>query len=291
MTAQRLLVCSPSYFDVNYSINAWMDPNTPEGRVDIVKAKEQWLNFVDVLQKFAQVELLPPVKGLPDYVFTANAGLVYKEIFVPSIFKYPERKGETPYYAAWACSYGLYVASLDLDSDEYFEGAGDCLLDRHTNILWMGFGYRTSRTVREKLQAFLNKMFSAHPDADTQPELRVFELQLVDPRFYHLDTAFCPLDGGALLYNPNAFSAASVDLIHTHVPEALRIPVSQEDADLFACNAVSLGRYVIVNDMTIKLERALNELGYIVYRTPLSEYLKSGGGAKCLTLKLIEPSK
>ena len=156
----------------------------------------------------------------------------------------------------------------------YFEGAGDALFDRRLPLLWMGHGHRTD----DAAAAVIASRF----------DLDVVPLQLVNPRFYHLDTCLCPLDGGALLYYPDAFDRASQERIAVLVPPELRIAVDAGDAAAFACNAVNCGRHVIMNLASDALAATLAAHGYQLLQTPLSEFMKAGGSAKCLTLKLTE---
>jgi N-dimethylarginine dimethylaminohydrolase len=148
------------------------------------------------------------------------------------------------------------------------------LFDRRLPLLWIGHGHRTDSAAARAIAAML--------DIDVEP------LQLVNPRFYHLDTCFCPLDGGALLYYPGAFDTASQRRIAALVPPELRIAAGHDDAADFACNAVNIGREIILNRASDALIQALGAHGFTVHQTPLSEFMKAGGSAKCLTLKLDE---
>lgn len=159
--------------------------------------------------------------------------------------------------------------------DVPFEGAGDALFDRAEPWLWMAHGHRSISGAREVLYERLGV------DAVT--------LKLVDTRFYHLDTCFCPLEGGYLLYYPPAFDEPSREVIEKRVPAARRIAIDEEDALAFACNAVNIDETVIVNHATPAFVKALSAKGFRVIQTPLNEFMKAGGSAKCLTLRLDEP--
>jgi N-dimethylarginine dimethylaminohydrolase len=155
-----------------------------------------------------------------------------------------------------------------------FEGAGDALFDRGQDLLWVGHGFRSDEAVPALLEKLLSRKTAA--------------LNLIDPRFYHLDTCLCPLAGGYLLYFPAAFDATSRAVIEALVPQEKLIAVEEEDALKFCCNAVDLDGHVFMNDASDGLREQLRAAGFTPVMTPLSEFMKAGGGAKCLTLKLAE---
>ncbi|MGA1624902.1 MAG: TIGR00300 family protein, partial [Prochlorothrix sp.] len=237
------------------------------------RAKEQWHQLHAVIKDHAEVELVPPQKGWPDMVFTANAGLILGDNVVLSRFYHPERQGEEPHFKAWFESQGFTVHELPKDLP--FEGAGDALLDREGRWLWAGYGFRSELDSHAYLAEWL--------------DIEVLSLHLVDQRFYHLDTCFCPLAGGYLLYYPPAFDAYSNRLIEMRVPAEKRIVVGDADADNFACNAVNVDQVVIMNRISTDLKGRLAAVGFQVVETPLTEFLKAGGAAKCLTLRITEP--
>jgi N-dimethylarginine dimethylaminohydrolase len=266
------LMCPPEYFNVAYIINPWMHGNLR--RIDNALAKQQWRALYDTLTDLATVRLVLPQPGSPDMVFTANAGLVKGKGFIVSRFKYPERQGEEPYFADWFMDRGYDVSLMPRDVP--FEGAGDALFDRgETKRLWMAHGHRSIEGAREVLLERLG--------------VEIVALKLVDQRFYHLDTCFCPLDGGFLLYFPPAFDEASRAEIERRVSSSKRIAIGEEDALAFACNAVNIDSTVVVNRATPAFVKALGKQGFDVVQTPLAEFMKAGGSAKCLTLRLDEP--
>lgn len=267
----RILMCPPDFFEVDYVINPWMDGHS--GSLDRVLAREQWDGLRAGLAECAEVVQLAPQPGLPDLVFTANAGFVYGDRAVPSHFMPHERRPEEPYLRAWFEQNGFDTRVLP--DNIAFEGAGDALIDRHGAWLWAGYGFRTEIEAHD----YLRRWF----------DLEVVSIRLVDPRFYHIDTCLCPLDGGYLLYHPPAFDAASRDEIERRVPKAKRIPVNARNAGHFACNAVNVGQQVFMNRTDGELAAALEARGFHVTQLALSEFLKAGGSAKCLTLKLTEP--
>lgn len=266
----RVLMCPPTHFAVDYEINPWMAGR--RGSADTGRAARQWQALHALVADAATVELIDPVAGLPDMVFTANAGLIHRGRAVPSRFRHAERAGEEPHFARWFAERAFDVAPLDVA----FEGAGDALFDRAAARLWFGHGHRSDLRAAAALQALLD-------------DVEVVPLRLTDPRFYHLDTCLCPLSGGHLMYFPAAFDAAANAAIEARVPAALRIAVDEADAMAFACNAVNLGDTVIVNRASDALAGQLARNGYRLRATPLDEFLKAGGSAKCLTLRLDEP--
>ena len=269
--AVRILMCAPHHYDVDYVINPWMEGNVHRSSRD--RAEEQWAQLYQILQEHATVELVKPQQGWPDMVFTANAGLVLDKTVVLSRFFHPERQGEEPHFKQWFEDQGYTVH--ELPSSVPFEGAGDALLDRAGRWLWAGYGFRSE--------------LDSHPYLAEWLEIEVLSLRLMDERFYHLDTCFCPLTDGYLLYYPPAFDAYSNRLIELRVPAEKRIPISEPDAVNFACNTVNIGHTVVMNQASDALKQTLEERGFTVFETPLTEFLKAGGAAKCLTLRVTEP--
>jgi len=266
------LMCPPEYFTVAYIINPWMHGNLR--KIDNAVAKQQWRALYDTLTDHATVRLVLPQPGSPDMVFTANAGLVKDKRFIVSRFRYPERQYEEPYFADWFMDRGYEVSLMPREVP--FEGAGDALFDRGgEERLWMAHGHRSISEAREILQERLS--------------VEVVNLKLVDTRFYHLDTCFCPLEGGYTMYFPPAFDEESRKEIESRVPAARRIAISEEDALAFACNAVNIDSTVVVNRATPAFVKALAAKKFEVVQSPLSEFMKAGGSAKCLTLRLDEP--
>ena len=264
-------MCAPDHYDVDYVINPWMEGNIHKSSRD--RAVEQWEQLHYALKDHALVDLVAPQPGWPDMVFTANAGLVLGKNVVLSRFFHKERQGEEPYFKKWFESQGYTV--YELPKDLPFEGAGDALLDREGRWLWAGYGFRSE--------------LDSHPYLAKWLDIEVLSLRLMDERFYHLDTCFCPLNRGYLLYYPPAFDAYSNRLIEMRVPEAKRIAIEEADAVNFACNAVNVDDVVVMNKTSDRLKQQLAEAGFEVIETPLTEFLKAGGAAKCLTLRVTEP--
>ncbi|MEL6442048.1 MAG: TIGR00300 family protein [Cyanobacteria bacterium J06621_8] len=267
----RILMCAPDHYDVDYVINPWMEGNIHKSSRD--RASEQWSKLNFILNEIAQVDLVQGQQGVPDMVFTANAGLVLGDNAVLSRFYHPERQGEEPHFKKWFADNGFNV--FELPEDLPFEGAGDALLDREGRWLWAGYGFRSE--------------LDSHPYLAKWLDIEVLSLRLIDDRFYHLDTCFCPLTNGYLLYYPGAFDAYSNHVIENRVPEAKRIAIAEADAINFACNSVNVGQKVVMNKASDSLKQRLSAEGFEVLETPLTEFLKAGGAAKCLTLRINEP--
>ncbi|MEL7085033.1 MAG: TIGR00300 family protein [Cyanobacteria bacterium J06597_1] len=266
----RYLMCAPDHYDIDYIINPWMSGNVH--RLNQGLASQQWQQLYATVRQYAQVERVKPERGWPDMVFTANAGMVLDLTVILSTFRHPERQGEQQYFEAWFASQGYIVRKLP--DGMAFEGAGDALLDRAGRWLWAGYGFRTA--------------LEAHPLLASLLDLEVLSLHLVDNRFYHLDTCFCPLSNGYLLYYPNAFDTYSNRTIEMRVPEDKRIAIDEADALNFACNAVDMDGTLVVNRVSAELRDTLEARGFAVIDLDLSEFIKAGGAAKCLTLRLTE---
>lgn len=263
-----LLMCPPKLYDVTYVINPWMRGNI--GKSSQLKAMEQWSNLYSELSKIAHVVLIEPAAGSPDMVFTANAGIAHAGTVVISSFYHRERQDEEAHFRRWFAEAGYRV--VDLPREMSFEGEGDGLFSSDGSRLWVGYGSRTLEESHAALRALW--------DVD------VISLHLVDPRFYHLDTCFAPLNDGSVLYFPAAFDAASLAHIEAFYPPELRIVVGEEDALRFACNAVNIGRTIVLNRISKELESTLAARGFKVVQVDLDEFLKAGGAAKCLVMKL-----
>ena len=263
-------MCWNKSFRVSYDINPWMTNNI--GNVDVDKASHQWSNLESILHNLgAKVDILLIDDALiPDIVFTANAAIIHKNIVRIANFKHSQRQPETAIYEKWFkdnTPYNVYTLLTN------FEGAGDALKDSMGN-LWCGYGFRTSIEASVLLSESYRDI------------LNIIPLQLINPNFYHLDTCFCPLESGYLLYYPGAFNDAMINRIkHVYTGDTI-IEVSEDDAMNFSCNAVEWKNNIIMNKCSPKLNYDLERIGYNVIETDLSEFMKAGGSAKCLTLRL-----
>ena len=253
-------MCWPDYFDVSYNINTWMEGQ--QGKVDRSLAVQQWTNLRNALSEVANIELVMSDEGTPDLVFTANAGIIQGNKAVVSTFRSKERQPEEAIFTEWFEKNGFDV----YHTSHYYEGEGDHLRDQKGRH-WMGSGFRTDEFAAEELAIIL--------DTD------INVLKLVDPRWYHLDTAFCPLPMGGIMWYPGAFSPASQHKIRTTF--AINLEVSLEDALLFCCNCICIGENLFMPSGSKAAER-LRGFGYKVWEGDLSEFLKAGGAAKCLVL-------
>ncbi len=264
---KTFLMCEPRFFEVSYVINPWMTGN--QGLVNMELAAKQWKNFHDILSSKASIRLIEPVAGLPDMVFTANGGLVCRDHeVVVSSFRYPERQAESPYFSKFFEDSGYRI--MRLNSDIKFEGAGDALYDSNGQV-WFGYGHRSDEEALDEIATILHA--------------RVYGLTLVDPRWYHLDTAFCPLANGYVIAHEKAFSSQSVNKIKNEFSDRI-IWVSDQDANNFACNAVNIGNDIILNKASDELKAALSKNNFYVIEVDVSEFIKAGGACKCLTLEL-----
>jgi N-dimethylarginine dimethylaminohydrolase len=264
------LMCPPTLYDVNYVINPWMAGNVH--RSSRQRATDQWTALHTAVANIADVLLVEPQPGSPDMVFTANAGLVFEGTVALSSFYHPERQGEEPHFRRWFQDSGFAIC--DVPRRTPFEGEGDALFEADGSRLWAGHGPRTDENSLRQLTDLWN--------------IEVVPLRLVEPRFYHLDTCFCPLSNGEAMYYPAAFDSESQQRIEARYPKAKRIPVSAADALHFACNAVNIGRTILLNRIGTELYAELQARGYQVIQVDLTEFLKAGGAAKCLVLRLSE---
>ncbi len=260
----QILMCPPDFYGIEYEINPWM---SRQKQADAVQAARQWALLRSLLEDSgAKTLLLEPVRGLPDLVFTANAAMIFRDSAVLARFRYPQRQAEEPVDEAWLTHAGFTVRRLP--EGVFFEGAGDALFCGDTLFA----GYRIRSDVRGHQQ--IGEMFSC----------RVIPLELVDPYYYHLDTCFCPLAPGRAIYYPAAFDDYGRQALAASVDEL--IAVDEEEARRFACNAVVVGRTVVTNSGCPRLHAALVDRGFSPRETPLDEFVKAGGSAKCLTLRL-----
>jgi N-dimethylarginine dimethylaminohydrolase len=264
MPQPRILMCPPDHYGIEYEINPWM--NRSLGAVREL-AFRQWKTLRETLAELGvTVEILPAQPHLPDLVFTANAGLVFNNRFISSRFRHEVRARESPFFDAWFAANGFTVEHLP--EGMYHEGAGDALFCGDSLFA----GYRTRSDA------------GAHQWVGQALGVRVLPLELVNPRFYHLDTCFCPLAPGEALYFPDAFDVYGKKVLTMQVPKL--IAVEEEEAFRFGCNAVVVGRTVVHNSRCPKLAAALEAAGYRSIEVELDEFLKAGGSAKCLTLRL-----
>ncbi|MFB4297165.1 dimethylargininase [Actinomadura sp. NTSP31] len=262
-TRRRYLMCRPEHFAVTYAINPWMDP---AAGADAGRAVEQWEALRAAYVSLGhEVDLVDPIEGLPDMVFAANGALVVGGRVYGAKFTFPERSAEGPAYADWLRKNGFPDVLIPEHTNE---GEGDFLtLD---GVILAGTGFRTDIAAHQEAQEFLGRP--------------VVTLRLVDPRFYHLDTALFPLGGANVAYYPGAFSPGSRAVLERLFPDA--VIAGEADAAVLGLNAVCDGRNVVINAEATALIAALRERGYDPVPVDLSELRKAGGGPKCCTLEL-----
>jgi N-dimethylarginine dimethylaminohydrolase len=262
--SRRILMCPPEHYGIEYEINPWMSRSR---QADRELAMQQWTALRDTLKSTGvDIPLVEPLPGLPDLVFTANAGLVYQNRVILSHFRHPERQKEEETFRNWFREHGFEV--IDSPAGMSFEGAGDALFCGDT--LFAGYRMRSDARGHQEIGKLLS--------------CRVIPLELVDPYYYHLDTCFCPLAAGLAAWHPLAFDEYGQKVIRELVDDL--IEVDAEEARSFACNAVVVGHRVITNTGCPKFHAALQLKGFSTVETPLAEFVKAGGSAKCLTLRL-----
>jgi N-dimethylarginine dimethylaminohydrolase len=261
---RRYLMCRPTYFAVKYAINPWMDPTVP---VDVDVAIRQWEALRQTYLDLGYVvDEIDPLPGLPDMVFAANGATVVDGRVLAVQFRDPQRADEAPAYRSWFERAGFEV----YDPKHVNEGEGDILLAGE--FLLAGTGFRTAHAEHAHVQEVFGRP--------------VITLQLVDPCYYHLDTALCVLDDRTVAYLPEAFSAGSQAVLRRLFPDA--ILAAPADAAVLGLNAVSDGRNVVLPVQATGLAAALRERGYRPIGVDLSELKKAGGGPKCCTLVVRE---
>lgn len=259
---RHYVMTPPAFFAVEYAINPWMDTTAP---VDTAVATAQWVNLRDTYRRLGhRVDEVQPVAGLPDMVYTANAGLIVGRVAIIARFKHAQRAGESVAYARWMRAHG----HTPIPTRYLNEGQGDLLLAGQ--ILLAGTGFRTDA--------------DAHAEIAAVVKMPVVSLELVDPRFYHLDTALAVLDDTTIAYYPPAFTDDARARLESLFPE--RIVVGSADADAFGLNAVSDGRHVIHPAGATGFAEQLREAGFEPIAIDMSELLKGGGAVKCCTLEV-----
>jgi N-dimethylarginine dimethylaminohydrolase len=284
-TRPTFLMCPPEHYCVDNvlnpqrPLNPWMHTgragHTPHLSRDLAFA--QWKGMYNVLRSVADVRLLHPEPGCPDMVFLAHGALIHHGVAAVSSFDPPERRAESTYLRRWLVSQGFLL--WETPREMPYEGQGDVAFNDAGTALWAAHGVRTCR--------------SAHRHVADAWHVPVTSLHLVDPRFYHLDTCFTPLHsptGGAgyLLYYPGAFDGPSREAIAQAYPASHRIAVSELDATRMACCALNLGRAVFTGEISPELAGRLFDAGFDVVQLELSEFIKGGGGARSLALRLSD---
>ncbi len=274
----HLLMCAPDSFAVTYKINTWMRPESWRHNAAQLKRKagHQWHALCKTFQSLGiSISLIDHQPGLPDMVFTANAAVILDKRVLLSHFLHPERQGEEKYFAQYfrrLKRQGLLTEVHKLPEKIFQEGAGDCLWDDHRQIFWAGYGPRSSSTAPAYLQNYFSR--------------QVIGLQLISPRFYHLDLSLSPLAHGEILYYPSAFTKKAQKTILEQIPVDQLIAIDDEDAFHFVCNLVNINNTIVLTRCSARLKDILKERGYSVITVPVDAFLLAGGSVCCLTLRL-----
>jgi len=265
-------MCPPEYYGIEYEINPWMSINR---QADQSLARRQWEALYHFLTDTVgiKIELIEPVKGLPDMVFTANAGIALGRSFVSSNFRNTERQGESPHFEDWFRKKGYRI--YNLSSQQFFEGEGDMLFAGDADA-YAGYLIRSDVYSHAAVADILRR--------------RVVSLELVDKRFYHLDTCFCPLSADSVVYYPDAFDPYARRVIEANFSD--RIELTEEEALQFLANAIVVeNHYIQPLGGEKHLRPALEARGYEVHAFDMSEFMKAGGATKCLILKLMPSTR
>lgn len=265
---REFLMCPPDHFGVLYEINPWMDTAI---QVDRELARQQWENLVQALKEAgATIKFQPPAQGWPDLVFTANAGIVNGKQFIPTTFKWPERQGETKFDIEWFEAAGYTIDRFP--EGLVHEGVGDALPFGTPQNRVLVSGYQTRSDAAS--HAHLSSMISTP----------VMSVKLIDDRLYHLDLTFTPLTERRAIVAPMAFDKAGMKSMAALVPEMLVL--ENEEALQFCCNSVVVGTNIIMPNCPPRVGRQLESWGFNIQVVNVSEFMKGGGGCRCLSLAL-----
>ncbi len=261
---RRVLMCEPLHYRIAYEINPWMRRSN---RIDGLRALDQWRRLRECIEALGVgVELIAQAPETPDMTFTANAGVLAGDRFIPSNFRFPERQPEEDYFVRWFRARGYRIEPVH--RPHYWEGEGDVLPG--DDAIFAGYRFRTEFRALDHLEQALGR--------------ELVRLELSDERFYHLDTCFAPLGDGHALYAPEGFTPAGRAQLAARFDDLIAVP--PEESLRFACNALVVGRQVVLNSGCPRTTRALAERGYEAIETPTDEFIKAGGSVKCLTLML-----
>ena len=269
------LMTDPGCFDVSYRINPWMRPETWTAEKTAAACAASAALRAAIEAAGGHVETVGAVKGLPDLVFPANAAVVLDGKVLLARFRHPERQGEEPHFRAafqQLKARGLVDEIVDLPEGLFHEGAGDAIWDADRRHFWCGYGPRSSQGALSAVRRTFGQ--------------EIVPLELATDRFYHLDTCFCPLAGGKVLYYPPAFTPEARATIRAKVAEADRIEASDEEAAAFCVNAVNLDSRIVMARAPESLRAKLRAKGYALTEVDLSPFILSGGAAYCMTLRL-----
>lgn len=260
----HVLMCEPRHYRIAYEINPWM--HRTNAVVEHL-ARAQWRDLHRALLDLdVRVELVEQRQDVPDMVFTANAGILSGTRFVPANFRFAERQPESPVFTRWFADRGTEIIAID--PAHHWEGEGDVL--EVDGRVFTASGTRTESSALDALDSIL--------------AVQTIRLELVDPRFYHLDTCFFPIDAHRAMFVPGAFSEVSRSRLEASFDDLIEVPL--EDGLRFACNALRVRDTVVLNSGCGRTVAALERRGFRCVETPMGEFLKAGGSVKCLVLTL-----
>jgi len=254
-------MCSPNFYKVAYKINPWMG-----GTVDSQLAQKQWNALKSAIEKCGvTVHTMESDASVPDLVFCCNSGLVYRDKVYLAHFRHPERQMERKFNEIWYKKHNFEIYG---DTKYYFEAGGDCTFT-NKDTLFAGYGFRTQKEVYDKIQEL--------------GDFKIVRCELINDRYYHLDTCFCYLGSNLGLWYPQAFSEDSRRRMKNEIE---LIDVTDRDAEHFVCNSIAFGKTVIVPKGCDDIKPVLEKRGYEIIYVDLSEFLKGGGACQCLILKM-----
>lgn len=260
-------MCPPKYFKLQYSINPWMDTDK---KIDSKKKYKQWEELYKTIKKTgAEIKLLEPQKNLPDMVFP-DIGILNQNLFIPSVFRYKERKGESKHYVNWFKNRGYKI--IKLKKPGYFEGQGDSI--KCGKNIFFGYGFRSSLKAIKKIDKILKK---------ENKGLKIIPIKLINNKFYHLDTCFCPLDESKAIFYPEAISQKSIKKLKKHFE---LFPVPAKEAENFICNSVVNKKNIIFQANNPKTSALFKKLKFKTHPLDVGEFIKAGGSCRCLSTPL-----
>ena len=278
-----IMMTSPEFYEVSYTINPWMRPDQWSNDPDHAKtkARQQWNALKTYLEQAGlEVVVMPGVPGLPDLVFPANAAIVLDGKALLARFRYPERRGEEQHFLNYFNELKAkgYLQDVQTFPPGLFqEGAGDCIWDARRLLFWTGWGPRSDRRAMDQVVGYFGQ--------------KVVGIELITDQYYHLDTCFTVLSGGEVVYYPEALSIQSRLLLEEMVPDHQRIIATADEAAAFSINAVNVGRTLYLSAPPPSLVTKLRDKDYECVPLDLSYFVMSGGGSFCMTLRLDRSSQ
>lgn len=256
-------MCPPTYFEIKYIINDWMDEKF---EIDKAKAIAQWNDLCEVYDKLgAPVSMVEAIEGIPELTFAGDSIMLYGDKAISSRFRYKQRQAEVAPMARWFKDLGYVIHQLP--EGVHFEGNAETML--WNGRLVGGYGIRSDQEAYTSVAEIL--------------DIEVIPLKLLEP-YYHLDTGFCPINADTIAYVPEAFDAQSRELVSKLAKNT--IAIGSKEARMMACNSKAVGDTLVVSTKQApNFVADIKALGLNVVELELSEFRKAGAGAKCLTLE------